>query len=570
MTVEIWKSDENDEDGDEDDEDGDEDDEDGDEDDEDEDDDEDDEDGDENNGEDNGKFIIKTVNKYLRRINISSTTYNADKIVYLKRYDAKYGPFIEYDNDYNEDNMGNIINRNIQFWFNSGNHRNIFSIKELYQMFDYTLHVVTNKILNLEEWENDTKFWPRIKKMKGMRPICVMLEDNIPKLYVMGEMMYCLLFLTTSSNKKLIERKFSLYIQRNLFKYFKGLPFEICSDYEGEFCKLVLTNIPQERFTVEYKSVKYDYWVYTGEKINIMDVADYIGLAITTPDFPVKEQNYPHFDFDFEKDFSTKNRRHYIPKTEENIIGFVTPPMHVGETVFTFKKEKINDQINAYTGNKILFLKYFGKDDDLNCINYENNDGNTTLKMDLMNVMPLKKFTLRLFLIDRYNNLEPLHPQIEGFDDVIKLQLLFTRIKGVEKENRNFIETILKEPERVELEIVEEENEEEEEEEMLPDENNFVFIPYNPNEKEENELAPPAEKKIFINENDDEDVLPVNEEEEFEEENELAPPAEKKIFINENDKEEEIEEEEEEDELAQNNYLNNPEEEENNPENELY
>lgn len=148
-----------------------------------------------------------------------------------------------------------------------------------------------------------------------------------------------------------------------------------------------------------------------------------------------------------------------------------------------------------------------------------------------MNVMPLKKFTLKLYLIDRYNNFEPLYPKIEGHDDVIKLQLLFTRIKGTEKENRNIIETKKEIPERyiIGLEELDDDNEEEKENnepeneiepeitnepEILPDIKlvsvpaiNTIPVPAIITEQdsdEEDDIEAPPEKRIYLgNENED-------------------------------------------------------------------
>ena len=510
----------------------------------------------------------------LRRRNLTRTTYNPERYVQLvEYYNEKYKSFIEPDNDYNfEINFGGAFGRKNQYWINSGIHKNIYSLRTLYQMLDFTINICTNDLFSRDEWKTDPNFLPTVNLLNQVRPIFITVEENIPKLYIMDELSTFMLPTTNFRNQKEgdqwdVSRRICLFVQKSLYKYFKGLPFSYSSDFEGEFCRLDLTNTAADSVIKLNAGKKtYNYRVYTGEKINIMEVSDYIGLAITTPDFPVKEQNYPHFDFDFDKDFFTKNRRHYIPKTEENIRGIYNIPVVEGNQPSTFKREYISDQINSFTGNKILFLKYFGKDEDLNCINYENNDGNTSLKMDLMNVMPLQKFTLRLYLIDRYNNLEPLHPQIEGFEDVIKLQLLFTRIKGEEKENRNFIETELKRPQKLivdfEKDMKEEEEEEEEEEEIFPGENNIIFIPYIPEQQQEEEekieLGPPPVKKIFISENNDQDEIEDEIEDEEEEEERMI---------------DEEEEEEEENDPEKNIYLNNEEEEEEteyNPEIELY
>ena len=272
--------------------------------------------------------------------------------------------------------------------------------------------------------------------------------------------------------------------------------------------------------------------MFIGEKLNIMELSDYIGLAITSPDFPIKEQIYPQFYYNFENKLFEENRRRYVPFSESCIIDTI-----FNETgKWRFEKENVNELTKYSTGDKILFVKYFDpKTEDLNAICYENNNSSTTLKMDLMNVMPLKKFTLKLYLIDRYNNFEPLYPKIEGFDDVIKLQLLFTRIKGDEKENRNFIETKIERPERVTLDLVEEEEDEEEEEEEEEEE---INEPENINEPEkvnEPEIVqvPAIESELPEN----------NEDEENEEEEDLEPPPEKVMYIDNEEGEENSENE---------------------------
>ena len=279
------------------------------------------------------------------------------------------------------------------------------------------------------------------------------------------------------------------------------------------------------------QQVNVAYRIFKGEKLNIMELSDYIGLAITSPDFPIKEQIYPQYFYDFGSKLFEDNRRHYTP-TSEFFIGDITD----GLKKWHFEKENVSELNKYSTGDKILFVKYFDpKTEDMNAICYENNNSSTTLKMDLMNVMPLKKFTLKLYLIDRYNNFEPLYPKIEGFDDVIKLQLLFTRIKGDEKENRNFIETKIERPERVTLDIVEEEEEEDEEEE----EENEPEIVNEPEIINESEIINEPE---IVQVPAIESVLPENNEEENEEED-LEPPPEKVMYIDNEEGEENSENE---------------------------
>ena len=319
----------------------------------------------------------------------------------------------------------------------------------------------------------------------------------------------------------------------------KGLHFVPSIEFNGEFYQFVITK--NEYLNAESRSayikvenideeIEITYRIFRGEQLNIMELSDYIGLAITSPDFPIKEQIYPQFHYDFEGNLFRENRRRYVPFSESCIIDTIFNDTEKWQ----FKKENVNELTKYSTGDKILFVKYFDAiREDMNAICYENNNSTTALKMDLMNVMPLKKFTLKLYLIDRYNNFEPLYPKIEGHDDVIKLQLLFTRIKGTEKENRNIIETKKELPERyiIGLEELDDDNEEEKENnepeneiepeitnepEILPDIKlvsvpaiNAIPVPAIITEKEqdsddEDDIEAPPEKRIYLgNENED-------------------------------------------------------------------
>ena len=77
-----------------------------------------------------------------------------------------------------------------------------------------------------------------------------------------------------------------------------------------------------------------------------------------------------------------------------------------------------------------MFVKYFDQKENLNLINYENNNTNTTLKLDIERTMPLQKYNMSLWLIDRYNNFEKLILGKENFEDIVKMQILLQRIKG--------------------------------------------------------------------------------------------------------------------------------------------
>ena len=342
-----------------------------------------------------------------------------------------------------------------------------------------------------------------------------------------------------------------LNFSKYLFKFFKGLPIKPCSNANGEYCKLEVTiadlNCADEKIETiyrkkednpdEYEMITLNHKIFKGEKLNIMELSDYIGIAVTSPDFPVKEQIYPQFEYDFGENFFKENRRRYVSYAESLLVESLGSEPNT----YNFKKQNITDLVKYSTGDKILFVKYFNpKTEDLNAICYENNNSSTTLKMDLMNVMPLKKFTLKLYLIDRYNNFEPLYPKIEGYDDVIKMQLLFTRIKGDEKENRNIIETKKIAPDRYLLDLFDIPDEEKEEprkeiiivpekqlniDDILPDIGD-VPIPQNnepekqlniddilpdigdvpiPNEENEEDIEPPPEKMMYINNENEED-----------------------------------------------------------------
>ena len=46
--------------------------------------------------------------------------------------------------------------------------------------------------------------------------------------------------------------------------------------------------------------------------------------------------------------------------------------------------------------SSIMFVKYFNDTDKLNHISYENNNANTTLKLDIERTMPLQKYNMTL------------------------------------------------------------------------------------------------------------------------------------------------------------------------------
>ena len=442
-------------------------------------------------------------------------------------------------------------------WFDSGEHRDIYSLNQVYHMINNTLTSIINTMIKrytteYKKYENkiinfENNFYKKkVEVFKYATPMYIEFQDNLPVLYVLVEFLDCLK-VGAKSNETLDNpnREMHLLMSNNLFKFLRGLPFIPTRRQNGEFCDFIVSEteiknaetykayieVPSGNLAYPTEIKEVTYRMFIGEKLNIMELSDYIGLAITSPDFPIKEQIYPQFYYNFENKLFEENRRRYVPFSESCIIDTIFNEM--GK--WRFEKENVNELTKYSTGDKILFVKYFDpKTEDLNAISYENNNSSTTLKMDLMNVMPLKKFTLKLYLIDRYNNFEPLYPKIEGFDDVIKLQLLFTRIKGDEKENRNFIETKIERPERVTLDIVEEEEEEDEEEE----EENEPEIVNEPEIINESEIINEPE---IVQVPAIESVLPENNEEENEED--LEPPPEKVMYIDNEEGEENSENE---------------------------
>ena len=438
--------------------------------------------------------------------------------VYLMPFDTmedtnEIKKYIDFMNEYEHEELPNLHG-----WHDSNDHRNIYSLHDIYLMINQTLRELLKRVGDAYINMNDKHFKKIANVYRDNWCINFAVENNVPKLVIRKEL-FDQMFTTNGYWDKDDDQRrlMKIFFPVSLMKFFKGLPIRPFKEY-GEYCYIYFdsdTTADTKHYVTVKTKKNLTYYEFTGEKINLTEISDYIGVAITSPDFPVKEQIYPHFEFDFKRDFGKLNRRRYISKSEQNIGGIFNRNT-ANEIIF--EDEHINDLTKSSIGEKILFVKYFGKDDELNCINYENNNINTTQKIDLMNVMPLKKFTLKLYLIDRYNNFEPLCPQINGYEDVVKLQLLFTRIKGSEKENRNFIETKMSEPERVHLDIFEEEEENEESENV--EEQQLIPVPIpipvpvteaQPEEEEEEEILEPPEKKIYLNQEEEEIENPENE-----------------------------------------------------------
>lgn len=489
------------------------------------------------------------------RKNIFTYNYTDDKIKNKCKAIRKKADLTKIDSIVTDEERGVKFGEPF-YWFDSGEHRDIYSLNTIYQMINHALCKIMNELNEyFVQYHKDKYFTKNIvqKTFKWAEPIFFTLEDNVPRLYILSDFLACLLTpgenIDTEEEQSIIMK---LNFSKNLFKFFKGLPIKPCSDIYGEYCKLEVTiadlNCADEKIETiyrkkednpdEYEMITLNHKIFKGEKLNIMELSDYIGIAVTSPDFPVKEQIYPQFDYDFGENFFKENRRRYVPYAESLMVGSLGSEPNT----YNFKKQNVTDLVKYSTGDKILFIKYFNpKTEDMNAICYENNNSSTTLKMDLMDVMPLKKFTLKLYLIDRYNNFEPLYPKIEGYDDVIKMQLLFTRIKGDEKENRNIIETKKIAPDRYLLDLFDIPDEEKEEEprkeiiivpekqlnidDILPDIGD-VPIPQNnepekqlniddilpdigdvpiPNEENEEDIEPPPEKMMYINNENEED-----------------------------------------------------------------
>lgn len=380
------------------------------------------------------------------------------------------------------------------YWYDSKELGYIYSPSQLLEIINNTLYTSVDRFL-WKRMEKDGYKKEVYDKGKTNGWIYYLINDGRLQLRILDDFLE--LICSTNYTQGQIVEYGRILFSNNLAKYLKSIHLE---KYDDEYMMLSISEIQWKSSKFEYdmedgygnKVIKYR--IFDGEKINLMKWSDYIGIAVTSPDFPIKQQIYPHFNFDFKKDLFYQNRRRYVPYSELNIqkIGNVNDENRNNKIFNGFEDEYVNDQTKDSKSERILFLKYFNKDDDLNHINYENNSSNTSLKMDLINLKPLQEFTLNLFLIDRFNNFEPLNPIREGFDDVIKMQLLFQRIKGNEKENRYIIEPT-EEPQRTILEMKEEEEEGEED--------SFLVAPPFPiikGEREE-EQAPP-EKKIYLGE----------------------------------------------------------------------
>ena len=128
-------------------------------------------------------------------------------------------------------------------------------------------------------------------------------------------------------------RKVSIGFSDNLVKYLKGFPLANAND------KINFLNIPgwqwatlrrekrcyadsnaYEEEDEEYELHTYEYYVIEGDKISTAEWSDYVGIAVTSTDFPVVGQVYSHFYYDqtalkIEKDlFQTWEKYHRLHK----------------------------------------------------------------------------------------------------------------------------------------------------------------------------------------------------------------------------------------------------------------
>ena len=81
-----------------------------------------------------------------------------------------------------------------------------------------------------------------------------------------------------------------------------------------------------------------------------------------------------------------------------------------------------------------MFVKYFNDTDKLNHISYENNNANTTLKLDIERTMPLQKYNMSLWLIDRYNNFEELIMEKEDSEMLLRCKYFCRGLNEIKKK----------------------------------------------------------------------------------------------------------------------------------------
>lgn len=373
--------------------------------------------------------------------------------IHIRNDEYKEVKVYYFDEEDNKEKSVNVLDTKDTYWHEPYSLRDIYSINQF-------LGVINKGIFDcLSYFRADIKAYgdPYFRNLEenltdNNNDMFFVYEEGRLKLKINHNLAKCLCIdhyykaPTENADKTgfedLGERKIRFFISQNLFRYLKGFKFNPSWEVSG-FYELALSVADYNSSKTEMDSNEIDFNIYEGEQINIMDWADYIGFAVVSSDFPIKRQVYPHFKYDFENP-SAENRRRYTSYEEEDIEGYrqINGRQTTSASTYFVGEEYINEQIKKGNEDGILFVKYFGNGEDLNNINYENNDSNTSLKMDLINSTPLQNFTLKLYWIDRYNNFIPFEITPYLYDDVVKMQLHFQRIKGPEKENRYIIEPI--------------------------------------------------------------------------------------------------------------------------------
>lgn len=367
----------------------------------------------------------------------------------LKPLDISYirDETMDVNNDYKIQDGGE--KQNILFWYKDPKYNYVYSPQQVIEMMNNAIWDLFKKVntdMYLYYKDYDTYFYSYFEKYKEIHPYFFTIENGRIYLKIFaGFAKFVATGTKYTHNDHNDMRYFRFSFPPNLKRFLKGLP-GTC-DKNGYFYPSVsidqFPHLKQEmiRFTgIE----NYRFYVIEGDKISPMEWSDYIGIAVTTSDFPVVGQIFPHFVFN--KD-SLDNRKRYVLPTDRNIEGFTLlnddDKLDVEKNVMLEppKEENVQEQNKANVKENILFVKYFDATDNLYHINYENNNVQTALRMDIVRSMPLQKFTLKLWLIDRFNNLEEL--RINKYnDEVVMMQLLLQRIKGDEKENRTFIDVV--------------------------------------------------------------------------------------------------------------------------------
>lgn len=399
----------------------------------------------------------------------------------LMPYTEEFGKYIDRRKEYGQKSTTPVS----VYWYKNANYNYVYSPQQIIEMINNAiirLYRECQSIL-MKDDAKDKVFQGYINKMgKQVIPyflslendrVCLKIHGSFARLASRGQK-----YFYTEQESDSCNRYFRFSFSPNLKRFLKGLPGTY--DKDGYFCPTVSYThlIFSKREWKEFNNVRQLYFVIEGEKISAMEWSDYIGIAVTSTDFPVVGQIFPHFIFDND---SLENRRRYVSLSERNIGGFASPGSNT-KVMEAPKEENIQSQNKTNVKINVLFVKYFNATDDLHHINYENNNVQTALKMDIMRTMPLLKFTLSLWLIDRFNNLEEL--RINKYnDEVVIMQLLLQRIKGDEKENRSFIDVV----ERVPPTIVQPVEGDDEQEQM---------INFNPETFEMiNEILKPKKKK---------------------------------------------------------------------------